>query len=126
MMKKYIISIMLVFSGCTDSGKEIIYVEPPTVEEDEEVVEEDTTTVIPPIVDDDSGGDLIGGDQIEEPEEVEIQGKESMDKGKEYRLYRGDKIIEEDDAVLKITRNAEESYTKVQLISGSATIYYRD
>jgi hypothetical protein len=121
---KSLIVLIYVFSifGCTKNGggvddtnsSERNLTIPEKPEETQEVDDEVT-----PDEPDDSiadSGDIDTGSET-------TTNKEKMEFGVEYKLYKGDKILENSEARLRIVRNSERDYTDVQLLSGEATIY---
>jgi hypothetical protein len=49
--------------------------------------------------------------------------KEKMVRGRPYRVYKGDRLVETSNAIIRMTKKTDVDYTLLYLISGQATIY---
>ncbi|EJF07412.1 hypothetical protein ThvES_00004950 [Thiovulum sp. ES] len=88
---------------------------------DQQLPEEDTDE----IEEDENEGAIvvIPDDEDEQTENMITETKEKMTRGREYRVYTGDKVIETSNAIVKIIKRTDRDYTSVYLVGGSATVY---
>jgi hypothetical protein len=66
---------------------------------------------------------VIPDEEDEQTENTITDTKEKMTRGREYRVYAGDKVIETSNAIVKIIKRTDRDYTSVYLVGGSATVY---
>jgi hypothetical protein len=134
-MKYIFLTLTIFFLSCSGdeekkSNDEILTEEEKNVSIDENKTEnligDENKTVDDEVVDDDDEETIvIIPDEEDDPttEDIITSVKEKMVKGREYRVYQGDKVVEISNAVVRITKRTDREYSSVFLVSGSATVY---